>query len=139
MNQASDATEANDVFICPMCNAENRENARFCRRCGRSRISLEREQQSAQPTLIEKSRELQCLRCASPVRITDSYCSSCGDAQPYRILANMKVCRECGTQMPELANFCFACGTDVGGSSTKQVPVPVALFEEDDPEMLPSF
>lgn len=139
MNQKSEAS-----FICPICNAENRENARFCRRCGRSRLILEKEQhEAASPTFsaapIEKARELTCLRCGSPVRITDSYCSYCGDPQPYRILPNMKVCRDCGTQMPEMANFCFACGTDVGSHSTKQVPVPIALFEEDDPEIMPSF
>lgn len=131
-NELKEAT-----FICPVCEAENRQSARFCRRCGRSRLDLERDERGASSD--EKTKELSCQRCSSPVRVTDSYCSHCGDAQPYRILADMKVCRDCGTQMPEVANFCYACGTDVGSHSLKQVPVPIALFEEEDPDSLPSF
>lgn len=126
------------TFICPICEAENRQSARFCRRCGRSRLILEREERGASG-VSEKPKELVCPRCAAPVRVTDSFCSYCGDPQPYRILADMKVCRDCGTQMPEVANFCYACGTDVANHSAKQVPVPVALFEEDDPDSFPRF
>jgi ribosomal protein L40E len=126
-----------DTFICPVCEAENRQSARFCRRCGRSRLVLEREERGeTQPT---KTSLLTCSRCTAPVRVTDSYCSYCGDPQPYRILAEMKVCRDCGTQMPEVANFCYACGVDVANHSVKQVPVPVALFEEEDPDSFPQF
>lgn len=127
-----------ETFICPICEAENRQSARFCRRCGRSRLALEREERVGESG-AEKLHQLVCPRCTSPVRVTDSYCSYCGDSQPYRILAHMKVCRDCGTQMPEVANFCYACGTDVGNLSTKQVPVPVALFEDDDPDSFPQF
>lgn len=126
-----------EIFICPVCEAENRQSARFCRRCGRSRLVLEREERGESTTA--KPALLTCSRCTAPVRVTDSYCSYCGDAQPYRILADMKVCRDCGVQMPEVANFCYSCGVDVANHSPKQVPVPVALFEDEDPDNFPQF
>jgi ribosomal protein L40E len=127
-----------ELFVCPICEAENRQSARFCRRCGRSRVVLEREERGSEAA-SDKQNQLACSRCEAPVRVTDSYCSHCGESQPYRILAHMKVCRDCGTQMPEIANFCYACGADVGNNSAKQVPVPVALFDEDDPDSFPQF
>ncbi len=126
-----------DTFICPVCEAENRQTARFCRRCGRSRLALDKPEDSDKSS--KRTLELTCPKCVSPVRVTDSYCSHCGDSQPFRILPDMKVCRDCGTQMPELANYCYACGTDVSKHSTNQVPVPIALFEDDDPDGFPQF
>ncbi|MBX9669633.1 MAG: zinc ribbon domain-containing protein [Candidatus Obscuribacterales bacterium] len=111
--------------------------ARFCRRCGRSRLSLDNAEDSDMAP--KRTEELSCPKCVSPVRVTDRYCSHCGDVQPFRILTDMKVCRDCGTQMPEVANFCYACGIDVSNDSNNQVPVPVALFEDEDPDAFPQF
>lgn len=128
--------EAELIFICPMCKAHNRQNARFCRRCGRSRAELEEDGNAGADAA---HKQLCCLSCLCPIRVTDSFCSYCGAPQPFRILPNMKVCRDCGVQMPSEANYCYACGVDVGVSSTRQVPVPVELFQEEDPDSLPTF
>lgn len=35
------------MFVCPICGVENRENAKFCRKCGQSRTALEQHAAAA--------------------------------------------------------------------------------------------
>ena len=118
---------------CPSCLAENKAMAKFCRGCGRALAA------TAQATASAGGQELLCSQCQCPVRVTDRFCSVCGLRQPYRILANMKVCLGCNVQLPEKASYCHNCGNDVTAGSTSQVPVPVELFQEDDPDAFPVF
>ncbi|MBX9695335.1 MAG: zinc ribbon domain-containing protein [Cyanobacteria bacterium] len=120
-------------FVCPSCQARNRKNARFCRGCGRSRSTLEAEKGK---TAYQK---VDCARCKQALRITDRFCFACGTGQPFRIFSDMKVCRDCNIQMPDAASYCPSCGNDVGIGSAAQIPVPVDIFRDEDPDLIPSF
>lgn len=228
------------MFVCPICEVENRADAKFCRKCGQSRSALEQHlavtanarasasgdgsgaavapatmatksvnrpadqpvsvadktgaqpanplqysdnpalvspgpadgqpahiaapQQSlpppAQPptqppaAFVEQQQVAytvssavpvpdfstpQCPACWTALRSSDKYCCWCGEPQPLRAAPYMKVCVECNTQLPEKANFCHACGSDVSGRFKNKVRFPVELFKEEDSEFFPRF
>ncbi|HEY9719939.1 MAG TPA: zinc ribbon domain-containing protein, partial [Trichormus sp.] len=81
----------------------------------------------------------QCPACWTPLRASDKYCCWCGEPQPLRAVPFMKVCVDCNTQLPEKANFCHACGSDVSGRFKNKVRFPVELFKEEDSEFFPRF
>ncbi len=198
------------MFFCPDCHVSNRSDAKFCRRCGRSRSDLERAEVSVAvadvpdptvagtvepvadqpvepvvnqrvelvadqpfepsvdlpapeevdvesqiiedaPTLalnIEQEVSLsappdlnspECPSCWKALRATDKFCCWCGEAQPNRVLPFLKLCLECSTFLPEKANYCYSCGTDVGYSSRRKVRVPHELFKDEESEFFPRF
>lgn len=199
------------MFFCPDCHVSNRTDAKFCRKCGKSRTELERtetrdeaisskvesgpvveeapkpvqEEMTATPptsaiedtssdstpsaagrTPAEEARGEQsdapaltvrleeeevslsappdvsgpeCPNCWRALRATDKFCCWCGEAQPNRVLPFLKLCLECSTFLPEKANFCYSCGTDVGYSSRRKVKVPHELFKDEDSEFFPRF
>ncbi len=154
------------MFVCPNCRIENRETAKFCRRCGRARDEANAEpqaepksstaqtkndtpRQEAPPHIEEPSPpemsqlmtagSSQCPSCFSAVRSSDRFCCWCGQEQPARLLPYFKVCLDCSTHLPEKANFCFSCGTDVSHQSRRKVTVPYELFQEEDSELFPRF
>lgn len=81
----------------------------------------------------------ECPNCWKALRATDKFCCWCGEAQPNRVLPFLKLCLECSTFLPEKANFCYSCGTDVGYSSRRKVKVPHELFKDEDSEFFPRF
>lgn len=81
----------------------------------------------------------ECPACWTVLRSTDKYCCWCGEPQPTRVAPFLKLCLECNTQLPEKANFCFSCGTDVGGQSRRKVRIPFELFREEESEFFPRF
>ncbi len=81
----------------------------------------------------------QCPACWTALRASDKYCCWCGEPQPLRAVPFMKVCVDCNTQLPEKANFCHACGSDVSGRFKNKVRFPVELFKEEDSEFFPRF
>jgi ribosomal protein L40E len=81
----------------------------------------------------------QCPACWTALRASDKYCCWCGEPQPLRAAPYMKICVECNTQLPEKANFCHACGSDVSGRFKNKVRFPVELFTEEDSEFFPRF
>jgi len=81
----------------------------------------------------------ECPNCWRALRATDKFCCWCGEAQPNRVLPFLKLCLECSTFLPEKANFCYSCGTDVGYSSRRKVKVPHELFKDEDSEFFPRF
>ncbi len=222
------------MFFCPDCHVSNRSDAKFCRRCGRSRSDLERAEVSVavaetpsasasetpstsasetptasvsesptasvaesptapvdeipipeavsvhlsvsspeplqEPELftpgedfddpqvsadapelavnIEQEVSLsappdlnspECPSCWKALRATDKFCCWCGEAQPNRVLPFLKLCLECSTFLPEKANYCYSCGTDVGYSSRRKVRVPHELFKDEESEFFPRF
>lgn len=198
------------MFFCPDCHVSNRSDAKFCRRCGRSRSDLERAELSvavaepaAAPSVhvsvsppepvmqpqsfnpgddsvnvnnadivdnvdeVVEAVELQvsgdapelavnieqevsltappdlnspeCPSCWKALRATDKFCCWCGEAQPNRVLPFLKLCLECSTFLPEKANYCYSCGTDVGYSSRRKVRVPHELFKDEESEFFPRF
>lgn len=80
-----------------------------------------------------------CVSCATSIRALDKFCIWCGEKQPDRSPPQMKRCAECKTQLPVTANFCFVCGNDVGLHPRKRVRAPMELFQEEDPELFPTF
>ncbi|CAN5663548.1 hypothetical protein BH10CYA1_BH10CYA1_51880 [soil metagenome] len=81
----------------------------------------------------------ECPSCWKALRATDKFCCWCGEAQPNRVLPFLKLCLECSTFLPEKANYCYACGTDVGYSSRRKVRVPHELFKDEESEFFPRF
>lgn len=201
------------MFVCPSCHIENRETAKFCRRCGRARedepsspsdandakpkgakgktssskaasvdepkasvrgespareaktpareAKKEKNKPEEQPEATREGADAegsaieepsppemthlmaagasQCPSCWSAVRASDRFCCWCGQEQPTRLAPYVKVCLECNTHLPERANFCFSCGTDVSHQSRRKVTVPYELFQEEDSELFPRF
>jgi RNA polymerase subunit RPABC4/transcription elongation factor Spt4 len=179
------------MFFCPDCHVSNRSDAKFCRKCGKSRFDLERDGvvvsavQTSNGEVVSEDvqvdyRELQanveevgdrveldvvdsapqlsdnieqgqsltappdlttpeCPSCWKALRATDKFCCWCGEAQPNRVLPFLKLCLECNTFLPEKANFCYSCGTDVGYSSRRKVRVPHELFKDEESEFFPRF
>ncbi|HEY9679406.1 MAG TPA: zinc ribbon domain-containing protein [Drouetiella sp.] len=94
----------------------------------------------AHPTMERTEQQPpQCPSCWETLRATDKFCCWCGEAQPNRVLPFMKLCLECNTFLPEKANYCYACGTDVGYSSRRKVRLPAELFKDEDSEFFPRF
>ncbi len=81
----------------------------------------------------------ECPSCWKTLRATDKFCCWCGEAQPNRVLPFLKLCLECNTFLPEKANYCYACGTDVGYNSRRKVRVPHELFKDEESEFFPRF
>lgn len=170
------------MFICPDCQVQNRSDAKFCRKCGRSRVDLERavvttpqpevaeahtpsngkngehEATEKNEALVTENTEQaapennqvvaepkpdfstpECPSCYTALRVTDKYCCWCGEPQPNRVLPFMKLCLDCNTLLPEKANFCYSCGTDVGYNSRRKVRVPHELFKDEESEFFPRF
>lgn len=154
------------VFLCPVCKVENRQNAKFCRRCGRSRLDLEqltKSQQSADAPVHASVKEVpvptaavvasfeddtfepineaepQCSACWAKLRLTDKFCFGCGEPQPERTMAHLKTCMQCHALLPLGANFCFSCGSEVSSSQRRNVRSPVELFTDENSEFFPRF
>lgn len=208
------------MFFCPDCHVSNRTNAKFCRKCGKSRAELERTEvsvavadappgsQIGEPAGLQTPHDTglnaqnvedrsessqsdesgpapepvnlatispdiemnvlpdaassvsspdaesslsghgaaspdasapECPSCWKVLRATDKFCCWCGEAQPNRVLPFLKLCLECSTFLPEKANFCYSCGTDVGYNSRRKVKVPHELFKDEDSEFFPRF
>jgi len=213
------------MFFCPDCHVSNRSDAKFCRKCGKSRSDLERAEVSVavvdvdvavaeldvaevdlpvavldvagadvdvavvagdvdnqgrsgadgHPTPVESTLPVggeeavtlqvaadapalavnieqemslsptpdsnlpECPSCWKALRATDKFCCWCGEAQPNRVLPFLKLCLECSTFLPEKANYCYSCGTDVGYSSRRKVRVPHELFKDEESEFFPRF
>ena len=62
-NGEGDGSGSSGRIVCPHCGAENRADARFCRKCGRP--------------LEEKVRKV-CPSCGSEVDPGDAFCPHCG-------------------------------------------------------------
>lgn len=154
------------VFLCPICKVENRQNAKFCRRCGRARVELEPAKEGSDkvlpgsPTVKEvavptaavvasfEEEEIfepadetapQCSACWAKLRLTDKFCFCCGESQPERSVSHLKTCTQCRSLLPAGANFCFACGQEVSSSQRRNVRSPVELFTDENSEFFPRF
>lgn len=214
------------MFTCPVCQAENRHDAKFCRKCGQARAGLERasaasratpERPASQPVVLRNAAvqdavvqdaELQdaavqnsppqgeegqrqavlradapsenvqresgqheslsresaqsppvspevvsvpeqnalpdfsspeCPTCWTALRVSDKYCSWCGEPQPMRTLPYERACLRCSMLLPQKANFCHACGNEVTVNAWRKVRTPAELFEEEGSEFFPRF
>jgi hypothetical protein len=99
-------------------------------------INIEQEESLNAPPDLNTP---ECPSCWKALRATDKFCCWCGEAQPNRVLPFLKLCLECSTFLPEKANYCYSCGTDVGYSSRRKVRVPHELFKDEDSEFFPRF
>jgi len=144
------------VFICPSCQTENRETAKFCRKCGLPRDEAQPETVAPEPQPVPEPELIAepepepepapprravptCPSCGANVRLADKFCIWCGEKQPQRTRVKMKRCPDCRTQLPLKANFCFVCGADVGPHAKVRVGTEAELFGEEDPELFPKF
>jgi ribosomal protein L40E len=151
--QEIESSANRDHFICPLCQAENRVNAKFCRLCGKPRLDLDRgfEQvaEGTEENMIVESQKLEqiqavskstvCRQCHAQVRGTDKFCSWCGQEGPCDELADSLDCPKCHKRLPAQANFCFACGVHVGPHKRLKLRPPGELFQSEDAEFFPTF
>ena len=63
---------------CPNCGTPNREDSRFCERCGTPFA------QASEPEQTKSDRPLICPNCDTPNNANDVYCRRCGSALPKR-------------------------------------------------------
>jgi ribosomal protein L40E len=235
--------KAKEIFVCPLCQVENRATAKFCRRCGKTRAELDsivkseirsagvaapdiEESTSKQEDRVPAAAEVEqkelitfvyagpeplrpgasgdavletcgqealqadirdphiqdpdiqdpdirdpevqdpdvrdpdvqdpdvqdisggqeqgyvpphCFSCHSGLRSTDKFCSWCGEPQPNRLYPYLKVCPGCDQRLPHRANYCFACGRDVGVHPRVPMRMPTELFNEEESEFFPTF
>ncbi|HEY9785210.1 MAG TPA: zinc ribbon domain-containing protein [Candidatus Obscuribacterales bacterium] len=80
-----------------------------------------------------------CTSCWTQLRATDKFCCWCGEAQPHRVLPYMKSCIECQTALPDKANFCYLCGSEVTSGARRRVKTPVELFRDENSEFFPRY
>lgn len=118
------------MYICPLCSAENRENANFCRDCGSPR-QAQMEQLEAESVL--------CPCCSRRVRHADKFCMACGEKLSPKATRETKVCLGCKTVLPLKATFCFSCGEYVASASNRKVDLPTEVFGDDNPEFVPRY
>lgn len=130
------------VFICPVCEAENRANANYCRRCGQSRDYLEELAAAGARLVKDGEQENQkpfCPCCDAPLRCTDKFCYLCGELQPNHTPAFLKDCLECHTILPDKANYCYTCGAAISFTFPGKIRVPIELFRDEKSELFPKF
>ena len=63
---------------CPKCGTANREDSRFCERCGTDLA------EAPKPEPAKSDSPLICPNCNTPNRSDDAYCKRCGSALPKR-------------------------------------------------------
>ncbi|MBX9877783.1 MAG: zinc ribbon domain-containing protein [Candidatus Obscuribacterales bacterium] len=110
-------TDSTKAYTCPSCSTENRDNAKFCRKCGHAR-----KMDFAGPNPTEA---VVCHSCATEVRASDLFCLSCGAKQGQRP-PKEKHCTPCNKPLPAAANFCTTCGTKVADATV--VPPRTAVY-----------
>jgi ribosomal protein L40E len=81
----------------------------------------------------------ECPSCHTGLRVTDKFCSWCGESQPNRLYPDLRVCPGCDQRLPYRANYCFSCGRDVGVHPRIAMRMPTELFKEEDSEFFPTF
>ncbi len=81
----------------------------------------------------------ECPSCFTALRAVDKFCSWCGEPQPNRLFPHMKVCPDCQQLLPERANYCSACGRDIGMLPRLRLRLPTELFKEEEAEFFPTF
>jgi ribosomal protein L40E len=149
MSPEKTKVETNKVFVCPSCQAENKVNAKFCRRCGKSRMTIvdgkdslpvnSADIESNACTSHDQPTVLNCTACLTPVRYSDRFCIWCGEPQPTRKDNRSKKCPTCQSLLPEVANFCCSCGHNLMGDWRQALPMFDDLFADPQSEMFPQF
>lgn len=119
------------MYVCPICTAENRDNANFCRQCGGRRAS-------PHPLNEEDNRD-RCPCCARRVRHCDRFCMSCGEKLKQKPAPLTKLCLSCKAVLSEKATFCTDCGEYVAENSNRQSQIPSELFGEDNTDLTPRY
>ena len=76
---------------CPRCNANIRQNAKFCLECG----------SAIQP--INTISEIKCRQCGSSIPQNAKFCPECG-------AKTKSFCKKCGTELNSSVKFCPECG-----------------------------
>ena len=113
---------SNDVKVCPECGEKQELFAKFCRNCGAS-LSSENKDENVmicEYCGAELNNEAFCPDCGKPTGIkicpncrqktvNEDYCTVCG----YKINPNVKTCANCGSKMDAQAKVCANCGAGV--------------------------
>ena len=90
--EAAAAAEAEKIVRCPICNAQNAQNAKFCLNCGASMVT-----------------GLTCQKCGRTVKPDAKFCPECGE----KVSAQKSLCPKCGVEVKAGTKFCPECGSKI--------------------------
>ena len=118
-NQNDKYTETDNVKICPECGSEHEKFAKFCKNCGTSFSSENKDKSINQCKYCgaELNDEAFCPDCGKSTGITicpncrqkivnEDFCPVCG----YQINNKIKICANCGNKIDSMDNICVHCG-----------------------------
>jgi hypothetical protein len=80
-----------------------------------------KSQTQSQTVVVQQpaAATVECPRCGSPMKSTDTYCNSCGEKREGRRVGNQtttsrqEVCEYCGAKLLGNAKFCTSCGSRI--------------------------
>jgi predicted amidophosphoribosyltransferase len=99
------------VFLCPVCRVENRQNAKFCRRCGRARLDLEQAGQASGSIESIASKVLTEHASVKEVDVpTSAVVASFEDESFEPLDETSPQCSACWAKLRLTDKFCFGCG-----------------------------
>jgi peroxiredoxin/ribosomal protein L40E len=115
--------------ICPKCIAANREEASFCRNCGKVLVALPWPHQ-------KDAGRVYCNICGNANRSGARHCARCGKplVQPRPVPPSVQpspvqrlICQRCGIQNRESAKYCAQCGQELlrKPQTSKKRPIPI--------------
>jgi hypothetical protein len=76
--------------VCPLCDADNREQSRFCAQCGTALLRY-------------------CPRCGQQIALDQDLCDRCSRTDPQPAESRGR-CQRCGFPNEEAAEICRKCG-----------------------------
>lgn len=118
------------MYVCPGCSTENRENAKFCRKCGIRR---------QQTNIVEAEDSSSCPSCGRVVRSSDLYSMCCGERLKGKEMPSSKPCVFCQVLLPAAATFCVNCGGYVAIKPDQKLRSAAGLFDDDNPDLMPRY
>ena len=100
-------TEIVEAVFCPKCGAQVSAEATFCQNCG---VSLAKENEDEKPKT--------CPNCGKELVTGAKFCDSCGT----EIVEAAVLCPKCGAQVSAEATFCQSCGASLAEPATEEQP-----------------
>lgn len=121
-------------MICPKCQNEVNDTAKFCTKCGcdLAKEMKKQEAKTAPPQIV-------CAKCGASLALGTKFCTKCGCNlteqtvnqtvnQPVKTVPLQIVCVKCGASLTPGTKFCTKCGTSTAAvpSSIPATPPPAA-------------
>ena len=127
-------------MICPKCQKEVNDNAKFCTKCG-CNLAEEIAKQAVKPAPAAQP-QMTCKKCGASIKPGMRFCTKCGcklaeetkkqDVKTETTEVPQQVCVKCGASIVPGTKFCTKCGTPVSAvrqTSASTVPTPVPTVQ----------